>query len=92
MDVKQQDKTYVAPTYGRADVTFTHGKGSLLWDDNGKEYIDFCTGIAVNGLGIAEENWLSAVTAQLNALPHASNLYHTAPQAELAELLVTKRV
>lgn len=90
MDVKQQDKTYVAPTYGRADVTFTRGKGSLLWDDNGKEYIDFCTGIAVNGLGIAEENWLSAVTAQLNALPHASNLYHTAPQAELAELLVTK--
>ena len=90
MDVKQQDKTYIAPTYGRADVTFTRGKGSLLWDDKGNEYIDFCTGIAVNGLGIAEDSWLAAVTAQLNTLPHASNLYHTAPQAELAELLVTK--
>ncbi len=90
MDVKQQDKTYVAQTYGRADVTFTRGKGSLLWDENGKEYIDFCTGIAVNGLGIAEDGWLSAVTTQLNALPHASNLYYTAPQVQLAQMLVTK--
>jgi len=87
MDVKNNDKNYIANTYARADVTFVSGKNSILVGDDGKEYIDFGTGIAVNGLGIAPDGWVEAVTKQLNALPHASNLYYTEPQSALAEIL-----
>lgn len=87
MDIRQEDRAYIAPTYARADVVFVRGKGSELWDEAGRRYIDFGSGIAVNGLGIADDGWLAAVKAQLELLPHASNLYHTRPQAELARTL-----
>ena len=90
MQIQQLDKEYIAGTYKRADVVFTKGKGSLLWDENGKEYIDLGTGIAVNGLGVADDGWVEAVTAQLTRLPHASNLYFTSPQAELAQTLCAR--
>ena len=75
MNTKELDKKYIAGTYGRADVVFVSGKGSLLYDENGKEYIDLGSGIAVNGLGIADEGWIKAVTEQLSKLQHVSNLY-----------------
>jgi len=90
MNIQEMDQTYVANTYGRFDLTLTQGKGSLIKDDAGKTYIDLGTGIAVNIFGVADELWQQAVTAQMAHLPHACNLYYTAPQAELAKLLCEK--
>ena len=84
------DQTYVAHTYARAPVVFTHGKGSLLWDDTGKEYIDLGSGIGVNIFGLCDPEWTQAVTDQLSSLSHISNLYYTSPQAKLAQLLCEK--
>ncbi len=86
-DIKRLDKTYIAGTYARFPVQLVSGKGSLAWDEDGKEYIDLGSGIAVNGFGISDEVWLKAVTEQLAKLPHASNLYYTEPCARLAEML-----
>ena len=87
MSIQQIDNTYVAHTYARFPVELVNGKGSLVWDENGKEYIDLGSGIAVNGFGISDEAWLKAVTEQLTRLPHASNLYYTEPCAKLAQML-----
>lgn len=87
MNTQEKDKTYIAGTYCRADVTFVKGDGSLLYDDNGREYIDFSSGIAVCGLGHCNKEWLRAVSAQASSLEHVSNLYYTEPAAELARQL-----
>ncbi len=87
MDIKQTDSTYIANTYARFPLNIVRGKGSLVWDENGKEYIDLSTGIAVNTFGIADEEWAAAVSAQLGTLQHMSNLYFTDPCAKLAQLL-----
>ena len=83
-NIKQLDEAFVAHTYRRFPVEIVSGKGSLLWDVNGKEYIDMGTGIAVNSLGACDEGWVSAVTAQLSLVQHTSNLYYTEPCAALA--------
>ncbi len=85
--IKEKDKTYVANTYGRFDVAIKEGKGALCKDFDGKEYIDFSSGIGVNSLGFCDEGWVSAVTKQLNTLQHISNLYYTEPCANAAKLL-----
>lgn len=85
MDIFSQDKEYIANTYGRLPVEFVGGKGSVLRDSEGKEYIDLGSGIAVNIFGIADDEWVSAVTSQLTKLQHASNYYYTEPQADLAK-------
>lgn len=85
--VKEKDSQYIANTYARFPVVITDGKGSLLFDEDGKEYIDLSTGIAVSTFGAADGEWVTAVTAQLNRIQHTSNLYYTAPQTELAETL-----
>lgn len=90
MNIKEIDKEYIAPTYGRFNVALTNGKGSTLYDENGKEYIDFGSGIGVTAFGIADEEWKTAVINQLDKLQHTSNLYYTAPCAELAKLLCGK--
>lgn len=87
MDIFATDQAYVANTYARFPVDIVRGKGSLVYDGTGKEYIDLGTGIAVNTLGMADDGWVAAVTAQLNAFQHTSNLYYTAPCAKLAEEL-----
>ncbi len=87
MNVKEKDNQYIANTYQRFPVVITEGKGSLLYDENGKEYIDLATGIAVNTFGAADSVWFSAVTEQLRKIQHTSNLYYTVPGAELAEAL-----
>ena len=86
----EKDKTYVAGTYARFPVQLVRGKGALAWDADGKEYVDLGSGIAVNAFGYADDPWIAAVTTQLNALSHASNLYYTGPCAELAELLCAR--
>lgn len=90
MDVKQIDDAYIAHTYGRNPVTFVKGGGAKLWDDAGKEYLDFGCGIGVTGLGHANPAWVAAVAGQLGALEHVSNLYYTAPCAELARKLCAR--
>ncbi len=90
MNLTEKDSTYIANTYGRFPLTLVSGKGSLLYDDKGQEYIDLATGIAVNTFGIADSEWVKAVTNQLTALQHTSNLYYTKPCADLAEALCTK--
>lgn len=85
MDIFSQDKEYIANTYGRLPVEFVSGKGSVLRDSEGKEYIDLGSGIAVNIFGIADDEWVSAITSQLTKLQHTSNYYYTEPQADLAK-------
>ena len=87
MDIKQKDKEYIASTYARFDLLLTHGKGSLVYDENGKEYIDMGSGIGVTAFGFADEEWVKATTDQLSTLQHTSNLYYTSPCVELAEVL-----
>ena len=87
MNIIETDHTYVANTYKRFDVALVKGKGARAWDDQGREYIDLGSGIAVNIFGYGDEEWKKAVTAQLDALPHASNLYHTEPCGKLAQIL-----
>jgi len=90
MSITQLDKEYVAGTYGRFPVELKNGKGALVYDTDGKEYIDLGTGIAVNTFGYADDEWIAAVTKQMNALQHTSNLFYTEPCAKLAELLCEK--
>ena len=87
MNIKELDKKYVMGTYGRFPVAIVSGKGSLLYDDEGKEYIDMGSGIAVNVFGAADEEWAKAVTTQLMQIQHTSNLYYTEPCAKLAEMI-----
>ena len=90
MSIKELDKKYVANTYARFPIELVSGKGSYLYDDQGKEYIDMGTGIGVSAFGVNDEKWVEAVTKQLTTLQHASNLYYTEPCVRLAELLCNK--
>jgi len=87
MNIQQKDSEYIANTYARFPVTLVKGKGSLVWDEDGREYIDLSTGIAVNTFGVADDEWIKAVTEQLTQLPHTSNLYYSRPDVLLAEEL-----
>ena len=90
MSITSLDNNFVASTYGRFPIELDHGKGAKIFDTNGKEYIDMGTGIAVNVFGVCDDEWTSAVKAQLDKLAHTSNLYYTEPCAKLAELLCSK--
>ena len=90
MSITAIDKEYVAGTYGRFPVELVSGKGSIVTDVNGKEYIDLGSGIGVTAFGFADEKWMEATTAQLQKLQHVSNLYYTEPCAKLAKLLCEK--
>ena len=90
MNTKELDNQYVAHAYGRFDVTLTKGQGSTLYDENGKKYIDFGSGIGVTAFGINDPVWTKAVEEQLHRVQHTSNLYYTAPCATLAQLLCEK--
>ncbi len=90
MNTKEKDKKYIMGTYGRLDLELDHGTGCTLFDADGKEYIDFGSGIAVNTFGACDPIWVDAVTKQLGRLQHTSNYYYTKPCADLAELLCKK--
>jgi acetylornithine/succinyldiaminopimelate/putrescine aminotransferase len=78
---------YVANTYARFPIALVQGKGARVWDADGKEYIDFVAGIAVNSLGHNHPAVVRAIERQARILIHVSNLYHIGPQSELAREL-----
>lgn len=86
-NLKEQDKAYIANTYARFPVEIVRGEGSLVYDENGKEYIDMGSGIGVTAFGIADPLWCAAVTEQLSLVQHTSNLYYTTPDVKLAKML-----
>ena len=90
MNLIEKDKKYVANTYKRFPVCLTEGEGSIVYDENGKRYIDMGSGIGVTVFGIGDKKWKQAVTEQMDKLQHTSNLYYTEPCARLAELLCEK--
>ena len=87
MNTKQLDNEYVAHSYGRLPLEIVSGKGSLCYDENGKEYIDLGSGIAVNTFGFSDAEWVEAVKNQLDAYAHTSNYYYTSPCAKLAQMI-----
>ena len=90
IDIISIDKQYVANTYNRFPIELVSGKGSKVYDKNGKEYIDMGSGIGVTAFGIADEQWANAVSEQAAKLQHMSNLYYTQPCALLAKALCEK--
>ncbi|MBO6052498.1 MAG: aminotransferase class III-fold pyridoxal phosphate-dependent enzyme, partial [Clostridia bacterium] len=90
MSIRELDQTYVANTYKRFPVEIVSGRGSLVRDSDGREYIDMGSGIAVTSFGVADEEWQRAVIAQIGKVQHTSNLYYTEPCAKLAEMLCTR--
>ena len=86
-DIAALTDKYVARTYARAPIALVKGKGVKVWDADGKEYLDFLAGIAVNSLGHGHPAIVRAIRRQSQNLIHVSNLYHIQPQAELAREL-----
>lgn len=87
--VIEKDSKYVMQTYGRQPIVLSEGKGAVVRDIYGKEYIDCVAGIAVNNVGHCHPTVVRAIQAQVEKLMHVSNLYYTEIQAELAEALVS---
>ncbi|MBI2844619.1 MAG: acetylornithine transaminase [Armatimonadetes bacterium] len=87
-EIIDMDKQYVMTTYARQPVVFVRGRGARVWDANGKEYLDFLAGIAVNGLGHCHPRVVEAIREQAGVLMHTSNLYYTELQPRLARMLV----
>ena len=87
-EIKALDEQYVLQTYGRNQLAIDHGKGATLWDTEGKEYVDFTSGIGVCSLGYGNEQWAKAIYDQAMKLGHISNLFYTEPYAVLASKLV----
>ena len=83
-----QDKACSMATYARNEVCFTHGDGALLYDTDGREYIDFAAGIGVSSLGYNDPAWVKAVSTQAQTLAHISNLFYNQKAVELAQILV----
>ncbi len=83
-----KDSKYVMQTYGRQPIVLSSGKGSIVHDIEGKEYIDCVAGIAVTNVGHCHPRLVEAIKTQAEKLMHVSNIYYTKPQAELAEQLV----
>lgn len=85
--IKECDSQYIMNTYGRFNVALVRGKGATAYDESGKEYIDFTSGIGVNSLGYCDDAWVKAVSEQAGTLQHISNLYYSPLQTQLAEKL-----
>jgi len=89
-DVKKLDNENVMQTYARFDVVIERGEGATLYSPEGKEYIDFSSGIGVNSIGYGNKKWADAIYAQAMKLQHVSNLYYSEPYARLAEILTRR--
>ena len=89
-EIQIKDREYVAGTYARFPVTVMSGKGSVVFDEEGKRYIDMGSGIGVTAFGIADDEWQKAINEQVERVQHMSNLYYTKPCGELAEMLCQK--
>ena len=88
-ELQENAAQYLMNTYSRLPLTVERGQGCLLYDAEGREYLDFVAGIAVNILGHAHPDIVEAITRQARQLIHTSNLFYTEPQTLLAERLVT---
>lgn len=87
-EIIQAESKYIVQTYKRPGIVFSHGKGTHLFDTEGKRYLDFASGIAVTALGHSDQEWVQAVSDQAARLVHVSNLYHSGPHVQLAQRLV----
>ncbi len=88
--LQTKDKEFIANTYARFPVSIVSGKGSVVFGDDGKRYIDMGSGIGVTSFGIADDEWVKAITDQLSRVQHMSNLYYTEPCVQLAEFLCNR--
>ena len=86
-ELRERDQKYIANVYSRFSADICRGEGATLYSEDGKKFVDFGSGIAVNSFGVNDAEWKAAVVAQLDKVQHASNLYYTRPQVELASLL-----
>ncbi len=87
-EIKAMATEYIINTYGDRNLAFVKGEGPYLWDADGKKYLDFLGGLAVNGLGHCHPKVVAAIREQAGKLLHTSNLYYIQAQAELAKLLI----
>ncbi|XP_068657150.1 acetylornithine aminotransferase, mitochondrial-like [Aristolochia californica] len=87
-EIMETEASVFVGTYARAPVVLKSGKGSKLYDVEGREYLDMTAGIAVNSLGHGDPDWLRAVVEQASTLTHVSNMYYSIPQVKLAQRLV----
>lgn len=87
MNTIEQFNEHVMGTYGRYDLVLGSGENRTAVDENGKEYIDFGSGIGVNSLGFCDSDWVDAICRQAHSIQHTSNYYYTKIQAEFAEKL-----
>lgn len=86
-NIFEKDHAYIAHTYNRFPAALKSGRGAQAVDFDGKQYIDFGSGIGTNSLGFCNSAWVEAIVAQANQLQHTFNLFYTLPDAELAERL-----
>lgn len=86
-EIKDQDQQYIMHTYGRVDVALVKGQNARAWDAEGKEYIDFTSGIGVNCLGYGDPQWAAAVAAQAGEIQHLCNYYYSPQNTALAQEL-----
>ncbi|MBR0146407.1 MAG: aspartate aminotransferase family protein [Eubacterium sp.] len=86
-DIISTAESHLIHTYNRYRIAFDHGQGVHLYDNDGKEYLDFCAGIAVFALGYGNESYNNALKAQIDKVIHTSNYYYTEPMAKAAKLL-----
>ena len=89
-ELKEKDSRYVVQSYGRNPIAIDHGQGATLYGVDGREYIDFASGIGVLSVGTAHPKWSAAVAEQAGKLAHVSNLYYSEPYVRLAEKLCTR--
>ncbi|MEW6660935.1 MAG: acetylornithine transaminase [Bacillota bacterium] len=87
-EIMEKGKKYVMNTYGRFPLALVKGKGATVWDADGKEYLDFVGGLAVNSLGHCHPKVAAAIASQAETMLHCSNLYWIEPQVQLAQILV----
>lgn len=89
-NIKQLDGEKIINTYSRFDLVLKAGKGAIATDENGKQLVDFTSGIGVTALGYCDDDWVEVVAAQAATLQHTSNLYYTEPQVRLADALTSR--
>ncbi|GIW43617.1 MAG: acetylornithine aminotransferase [Candidatus Binatia bacterium] len=87
MEIIARNERYLFPVYPRAPLALVRGEGCRVWDADGKEYLDFFSSTVVTALGHAHPRVTAAIVEQASKILHVSNLHHSAPQGELAELL-----
>lgn len=89
-NTKQQENKYLMKTYKRYDISVKKSKGQYVWDEDGKKYLDFFSGISVCSFGHGNPAIISAIKKQLDLFVHCSNVYYSKPQVEVAKLLLEK--